>query len=147
MDKLFSNSDQTLYGKTILKPAILAPWWKLVYWITESIITCFNELVVQRPDIPRALYHHHGCRCPGDANGQGISSHGIDYVRLMCPCLPSIWKAFNDWHHLMRKNYKKNKLYIDALVQDCSNSIANAIELLQSCTKPSILCFSKQCHI
>ena len=26
---------------------------------------------------------------------------------------------------------------IDGLVQDCSNSIANAIELLQSCTKPS----------
>ena len=29
---------------------------------------------------------------------------------------------------------------IDVLVQDCSNSIANALELLQSCTKPSI-CF------
>ena len=28
-------------------------------------------------------------------------------------------------------------LYIDGLAQDCSNSIANALELLQSCTKPS----------
>ena len=27
---------------------------------------------------------------------------------------------------------------IDGLVQDCSNSIANALELLQSYTKPSI---------
>ena len=27
--------------------------------------------------------------------------------------------------------------YIDSLVQDCSNSIANALELLQSCTKPT----------
>ena len=27
----------------------------------------------------------------------------------------------------------------DGLVQDCSNSIANALELLQSCTKPSIM--------
>ena len=26
---------------------------------------------------------------------------------------------------------------MDGLVQDCSNSIANALELLQSCTKPS----------
>ena len=26
----------------------------------------------------------------------------------------------------------------DGLVQDCSNSFANALELLQSCTKPSI---------
>ena len=30
---------------------------------------------------------------------------------------------------------------IDGLVQDCSNSISNALELLQFCTKPSILCF------
>ena len=29
-------------------------------------------------------------------------------------------------------------IHIDGLVQDCSNSIANAMELLQSCTKPSI---------
>ena len=28
--------------------------------------------------------------------------------------------------------------YLDGLVQDRSNSIANAMELLQSCTKPSI---------
>ena len=31
-----------------------------------------------------------------------------------------------------------NAKYIDGLVQDCSNSIANALELLQSCTKSSI---------
>ena len=30
------------------------------------------------------------------------------------------------------------KCDIDGLVQDCSNSNANALELLQSCTKPSI---------
>ena len=29
--------------------------------------------------------------------------------------------------------------YIDGLAQDCNNSFANALELLQSCTKPSIL--------
>ena len=29
--------------------------------------------------------------------------------------------------------------FIDALVQDCSNSSALATELLQSCTNPSIL--------
>ena len=28
--------------------------------------------------------------------------------------------------------------HIDGLVQDCSNSIANALDLLQSCTKPLI---------
>ena len=29
-------------------------------------------------------------------------------------------------------------VYIDSLVQDCSNSIASAMELLQSWTKPSM---------
>ena len=29
---------------------------------------------------------------------------------------------------------------IDGLVQDCSNSIVDALELLQSCTKPSKYC-------
>ena len=33
--------------------------------------------------------------------------------------------------------------YIDGLVQDCSISIANALEILQSCTKPLIYaCYS-----
>ena len=31
-------------------------------------------------------------------------------------------------------------LYIDGLVQDCSNSMANTLELLHSCTKPSVPC-------
>ena len=30
--------------------------------------------------------------------------------------------------------------YIDGLVEDCSNSRVLAMELLQSCTKPSIWC-------
>ena len=32
----------------------------------------------------------------------------------------------------------KDVANIDGLVQDCSNSIANALDLLQSCTKPLI---------
>ena len=45
----------------------------------------------------------------------------------------------------MKPNYPHTQSYcnetlsnIDGLVQDCSNSIANALELLQSCTKPSM---------
>ena len=38
------------------------------------------------------------------------------------------WIVKSLWHH------------IDGLAQDCSNSIAKALELLQSCTKPSIWC-------
>ena len=31
--------------------------------------------------------------------------------------------------------------YFEGLMQDCINSIANVLELLQSCTKPSIVLF------
>ena len=34
--------------------------------------------------------------------------------------------------------WNANPHHIDGLVQDCSDSIANALESLQSCTKPSI---------
>ena len=36
-------------------------------------------------------------------------------------------------------HYSMNKHHIDGLAQDCNNSIANSLELLQSCTKPLIL--------
>ena len=32
-----------------------------------------------------------------------------------------------------------NTLYVDGLAQNCSKSIANALELLQSCSKSSIV--------
>ena len=36
--------------------------------------------------------------------------------------------------HHQQQNTFVNMWHIDGLVQDCSNSIANALELLQSCT-------------
>ena len=36
--------------------------------------------------------------------------------------------------------------HVDGLVQDCSNSIANALELLQSCTKSSVSHFTETFH-
>ena len=35
-------------------------------------------------------------------------------------------------------SYSTNDQKLDGLVKDCSISIANALEILQSCTKPSI---------
>ena len=43
----------------------------------------------------------------------------------------------------LHTSWQPSWLDIDGLVQDCSNSIANAPELLQSCTKPSICEFQK----
>ena len=41
------------------------------------------------------------------------------------------WQISNNLHPILQE------YHADDLVQDCSNSIANALELLQSCTKPS----------
>ena len=35
-------------------------------------------------------------------------------------------------------SHPNENIKLDGLVQDCSNSIANALELLQCCTKPSV---------
>ena len=34
--------------------------------------------------------------------------------------------------------YVKWQVHVDGLVEDCSISIANALEIMQSCTKPSL---------
>ena len=46
-------------------------------------------------------------------------------------CEPEEKKAFQKTHYRAHD-------YIDGLVQDCSNAIANALELPQSCSKPPI---------
>ena len=57
-------------------------------------------------------------------------------------------KVWRKWHVTLYRvssenltDWEKNKYDIDGLVQACSNSSASAMELLQSCIKPSI------CHL
>ena len=40
--------------------------------------------------------------------------------------------------HIWEGRKTITEAYLDGQVQDCSNSSANALELLQSCAKPSI---------
>ena len=52
---------------------------------------------------------------------------------------PNVWSGESPGP-LLNYNLKKHfQDYIYGLVQDCSNSSALAMELLQACTKPSIL--------
>ena len=60
-------------------------------------------------------------------------------------CLPWVFSR----HHLCYSRLNRVELrhrhhfvvpHIDGLVQDCSIAIANALEILQSCSKPSIYC-------
>ena len=46
--------------------------------------------------------------------------------------------------HVSLSYAQQNNIHdIDGLVQDCSISIANILEILQSCTKPSIYVLSE----
>ena len=61
-----------------------------------------------------------------------------------------VWFKFDFYHSLPRRNFTWQRNYLgrqascfviyhfDGLVQHCSISNANALEILQSCTKPSI---------
>ena len=52
-----------------------------------------------------------------------------------------LWRYINNWVDPWH-------VQIDGLVQDCSNSSALAMELLQSCAKPSLYCLREiWCHI
>ena len=66
-----------------------------------------------------------------EMTSSGIQNYGRQLRLLILGWLPL--NKYNIHWRLLKKPE-----YIYGLVQDCSNSIANALELLQSCTKPSI---------
>ena len=49
------------------------------------------------------------------------------------------------WRYIWPGVLPFSLLYIDGIVQDCSNSSALAMEILQSCTKPLISCTGSTC--
>ena len=49
--------------------------------------------------------------------------------------------------HILKLIKTLMKTHVDGFVQDCSNSTANALELLQSCTKPSIYVSLSASHV
>ena len=72
----------------------------------------------------------HGC-CwwPGTNLAPGHQQHPwwFDWIHVL---------SMQNRHQIITNQHAKD--LIDGLVQDCSNSIANALELLQSCNKPSM---------
>ena len=58
------------------------------------------------------------------------------------------WIGYTTHNNILTyvNSLKLHEAYIDGSVQDCSNSIANALELLQYCKKPSIYVCILQDH-
>ena len=66
-----------------------------------------------------------------------VISSEVDYTLASDSNHQDIWLEL-EWVWSFHEKMKAMiGAYIDGLVQDCSNSIANALELLQSCTEPS----------
>ena len=69
-------------------------------------------------------------------------SNNIKHVRLLSVYIiksKSVQKWFlQNFHDELTVKPMVECYYVNGLLQDCSNSIANALELLQSCTKPSL---------
>ena len=81
----------------------------------------------------------------------------LDRYLIINPRVLTIWEAIDMSHaqvtqslHTTNKYWWQNtkgseqNYHIDGLVQDCGIAIAHAIEILQSCTKPSI-CLAQSC--
>ena len=58
---------------------------------------------------------------------------------------PYISQASTAWHGTGPWWRQNKEQYFDGLAQDCCNSIANALESLQSCAKPSIWTHKRHC--
>ena len=65
------------------------------------------------------------------------------YSLLWLTVINYLWDGLQTifMHHLQKTMVTNH--HFEGLVQDCSNSIANALELLQSCTKPLYWCVIK----
>ena len=79
-------------------------------------------------------------------SGNSLVSSGIKPLLIIEPMLTSIYVSMHLaslGHYEIKQPFSLKALFnfqsnIDGLVQDSSNSSALAMELLQSCTKPSI---------
>ena len=72
---------------------------------------------------------------------RGLSPDNNSYCLWNGGDRPDEWK-WNNMENSSRLTGVHCDFYFDGLVQDCSNSSALAVELLQSCTKPSnCFCF------
>ena len=76
---------------------------------------------------------YHGCWWPSDARSQGIRSHAVGLL-LRYYKLPMKAKRF----YFYLTQYSPFQIYIHGSVQNCVISIAEVLEIMQSCAQPRI---------
>ena len=144
----------SMHDVTMLQQQLLCSWWPVsscsdchrprirqMFLIARRANRCFNT----HPKILKPLWWilHRYCRkmIASQVKIYGISCSPSPFLIALAIAILGISSPLSVWYKLDELSLLSAKLlyiYIDGLVQDCSNSIANALELLQSCTKPSI---------
>ena len=121
-------------------------------WVNKRLAVqyCFSVIKISQWT---ALWEYHCCRQNMTFVLEFVGTCGrwthVDTEQLYPKKGREISQDFADhfqWRVLVRTSVTKSfipnesmaETYIDDLVQDCSNSISNALEWMQSCTKPSI---------
>ena len=113
------------------KPSMPCPTRKGYNWF-HQFLQIFSKLICTKYWWLSARLHYLQCISNGDI---AVLDWAIDMIVL-----------FDTGIYFEQENISRNNTFsltrsdshIDGLVQDCSISIANALEILQSCTKPSI---------
>ena len=117
---------------TLSDIVILPPWVILLTYIILRVrVFSSTDIRIINPYIFLIIH--------GRNQGYSLRSKGVNSSRPGEPYLSPLpesplvqvmaWCLFDKF---------RSHIHINGLVQDCSNSIANALELLQSCAKPSI---------
>ena len=114
----------------IVSDKFLIKWSILTWYIFSKIFTI---------DTSKHFELRHQCR--HHENFWAFTGPRKDLVLVLLILNMIIHRSFTGPTHLLSANVRgpvNFAVSLSGLVQDCSNSIANALKLLQSCTKPSI---------
>ena len=114
--------------------SIAGPWWRgaecvCVLWvhslthIMHSTSSFYSKTCIKRP-----------LNLVVSQDRWSIIAGRINMI-LLSPCQANE-EIYVFLVRLTRSHYTGSTVYVDGLEQDCSNSSANTLELLQSCTKP-----------
>ena len=105
----------------------LIPLWTFPLWSPNPDISCQEAQI-------SGLLRWSKCTASQEYGRQ----HRCKSSWILEATIRNRWGRIQVTDRVKRKRCALSNVHIDGLVQDCGNPTTNALELLQSCTKPSI---------
>ena len=124
----------------IFQLATLTPWMALMGWWDSELIACGGKASREHSRCLSSVEANNvdaekwtflapwGCAVRAHLTATGKRKQGRGLFQYK-------WPSFLVWRFLFLRSYNKSSDHCDGLVQDCSNSIASSLELLQYCNK------------